>query len=297
MGRINPCDEMEALMHITAEVEEKAFRECLMDIFFVTGIEKQKGGRCMEEKQLRRVEDMTQNQLAEYVVDMLHRMMVHHTLWFREVEHQLGFEAAMEAMEYSWNQTRKISGKRFAEELGYREENGLPEGLLNMERDKQISLIDAIAKNWLAQDGVWFQAVEFKHGMNDAKRCNDSTWDRFSPFEAVSIKKILGLGENPGLEGLERALNFRMYGRLNVQSSHWAEDGSLIFQMNDCRVQSARVRKGLADYPCKSAGLVEYSRFASGIDKRIRTECLGCPPDEHPKEWFCAWRFSLKYDK
>lgn len=248
----------------------------------------------MTERQLNCVEDMNQAQLAEYAVDMLHRMMVHHTLWFREVEHQLGFEAALEAMDYAWSQTRKISGKRIAGELGYREQDGIPDGLIHMERGKQINLIDAIAKNWLAQDGVWFQAVEFKHGMNDAKRCNDSTWGRFSLVEAHSIKRILGLGDKPGLEGLERALNFRMYGRLNVQSSHWAEDGSLIFQMNDCRVQSARVRKGLADYPCKSAGLVEYSRFASGIDKRIRTECLGCPPDDHPQEWFCAWKFSLQ---
>ena len=162
-----------------------------------------------------------------------------------------------------------------------------------MPKERQIKLIDAIAKNWLAQDGVWFQVVEKAHGMNDAKRCNDSTWSRFSPFEAHSIKKLLGLNRHPGLEGLERALNFRMYGRLNRQSCHW-ESGSLIFQMNDCRVQSARVRKGLADYPCKSAGLVEYTRFAEAIDDRIRTECLGCPPDAHPAEWFCAWRFTIK---
>ena len=68
---------------------------------------------------------------------------------------------------------------------------------------------------------------------------------------------------------------------------------ALIFEMNDCRVQSARVRKGLADYPCKSAGLVEYARFAEAIDDRIRTECIGCPPDAHPAEWFCAWKFTI----
>ncbi|NLV50664.1 MAG: cytosolic protein, partial [Clostridiales bacterium] len=153
--------------------------------------------------------------------------------------------------------------------------------------------IDSIAKNWLAQDGVWFQAVEFTHGMNDAKRCNDSTWVRFSPFEAWSIKRLLGLGDKPGLKGLERALNFRMYGRLNVQSCQWEAENCLIFHMNDCRVQSARVRKGLEDYPCKSAGLVEYSSFAEAIDPRIKTECLGCPPDPHPAQWFCAWKFTL----
>lgn len=244
-------------------------------------------------KDLMRPEDMNQEQLAEYIIEMMHRMMVHHTLWFREVEHQMGFEAALEAMDYAWEKTEKISMKRLASELGFEQENGIPDALKSMDKEKQLSLTDAIAKNWLAQDGVWFQAVEFVHGMNDAKRCNDSCWGRFSPFEAHSIKKLLHLEEHPGLEGLEKALNFRMYGRLNVQSCIW-EDGALIFQMNECRVQTARIRKGLDDYPCKSAGLVEYARFAKGIDDRIKTTCIGCPPDEHPENWFCAWKFTLE---
>lgn len=242
-----------------------------------------------------RAEDMDQEQLAEYIAEMLHRMMVHHTLWFREVEHQLGFEKALQAMDYAWSRTKEISGKRFAEELGYEQENGIPAALKTMPKERQLLLLDAIAKNWLAQDGVWFQAVEFTEGMNDAKRCNDSTWSRFSLFEAHSIKQLLGMGPHPGLDGLERALNFRMYGRLNTQSCR-REDGALIFEMNECRVQSARIRKGLDDYPCKSGGLVEYARFASGIDSRIKTECLGCPPDPHPDGWFCAWRFTIPQD-
>jgi hypothetical protein len=40
--------------------------------------------------------------------------------------------------------------------------------------------------------------------------------------------------------------------------------------------------------------MVEYTYFARAIDDRIKTECIGCPPDAHPEEWFCAWRFSLK---
>jgi hypothetical protein len=246
----------------------------------------------MDEK-IMRAEDMDQRQLAEYILEMIHRMNVHHTLWFREVEHQLGFEKALKAMEYAWTQTKKISMKRFAGEFGFNQEDGVPDFLYDMPKEKQLALIDDIAKNWIAQDGVWFQAVEFAEGMNDAKRCNDSTWGRFSPFEAWSIKNLLGMGEHPGLDGLERALNFRMYGRLNVQSCR-REGNSLIFEMNNCRVQAARMRKGLDDYPCKSGGLVEYARFASGIDDRIKTTCIGCPPDPHPENWFCAWKFTLE---
>jgi len=93
---------------------------------------------------------------------------------------------------------------------------------------------------------------------------------------------------------LKAALHFRIYAGINVQSIIDESPQSIIFQMNDCRVQSARKKKGMEDYPCKSAGVVEYRTFASTIDPRIVTECVGCPPDAHPDEWFCAWRFKLK---
>ena len=238
-----------------------------------------------------RPEYMNSRELSELLIDMMHRMAVHHTLWFREVEHQLGFEKAMEVMQDAWSNTRNISVRRLEETLGLKAEDGVPQALLEMPGEKILSVLDMVAKDWIAMDGVWFQAVEKRYGMNDAKRCNDSTWGRFSPFEAKSVKKLLGLTEHPGLKGLETALNFRMYGRLNVQSCRYDEDGTLIFTMDRCRVQAARRRRQMEDYPCKSAGLVEYSRFASAIDDRIRTECICCPPDPHPESFDCGWRF------
>lgn len=240
-----------------------------------------------------RAEDLSSEELTEYILDVLHRIVVHHTLWFREVEQQLGYEKALAAMDYSWQKIRKNIGERLSDILGFASIDGVPKVLHTLPIKKRLELLDGLAKCWLAQDGVWFQAVEFTEGMQKAKLCNDATWEHFSPFEAWSIKKMLGLSEHSGLEGLEQALNFRIYGRINEQSTHW--DGeALIFEMNNCRVQSARNRKGLADYPCKSAGLVEYSYFAKGIDTRIRTECVACPPDAHPKDWFCAWKFTLQ---
>ena len=69
-----------------------------------------------------------------------------------------------------------------------------------------------------------------------------------------------------GLEGLKQALEYRFYTFVNKQSISEETETSFIFRMNDCRVQSARKRKGLDDYPCKSAGIVEYTTFAETID-------------------------------
>jgi hypothetical protein len=237
--------------------------------------------------------ELTHEETARFILDLFHRTIIHHALWFSEVGHQMGLEKALEILHVATKRSYDIQMKHLSETLGFTMRDGIPAPLLDMDDQALLTLKDRVAKNWLANDGVWFQAVEFSEGMNDAKRCNDSCWARFSPFEASSIKQFLQLPENPGLDGLKRALGFRVYAGINTQAIVEETPESFVFQMNQCRVQAARKRKGLADYPCKSGGLVEYSYFAKTIDKRIRTECIGCPPDAHPDTWYCAWKFSL----
>jgi len=246
-----------------------------------------------EERKNVKLEDRSQEELVRFIMNMSQRQAVHNALWFSEVDHQLGMKPALDALEKVTEEFSRIEMERLGKSLGFEVKNGVPAPLLNIPREKLLELTGEISKNWLAMDGLWFQSLEKKYGMNDAKRCNDSCWHRFSQVEARMIKYFLGLPERAGLEGLQQALGYRMYSRINVQSIIKESDSSIVFQMNDCRVQSARKRKGMDDYPCKSAGLVEYGRFATGIDDRIKTECLGCPPDKHPEEWFCAWRFTL----
>ena len=52
----------------------------------------------MKEKTM---ETITAEERAAHIIDMFHRMTVHHTLWFREAEHQLGFEKALNIMDLS----------------------------------------------------------------------------------------------------------------------------------------------------------------------------------------------------
>ena len=239
------------------------------------------------------VEDLSSEELSRLIMEMFHRIIVHHGLWFTEVRHQMGGEAALKALFDASERSLGIQLKRFSKHFGFQIQNGVPEPLLKMSKDSLLELLDSVAVNWLANDGVWFQAVEFNHGMNDAKRCNDSCWAHFSPFEARSIKNLLQLPAQPGLEGLKNALQYRLYARINTQSFVDEGPGSFVFQMNACRVQAARNRKGLDDYPCKSGGLVEYTYFARTIDPRIVTSCISCPPDPHPDDFFCAWRFKI----
>lgn len=166
-------------------------------------------------------------------------------------------------------------------------------GLAVLPTEKLQLLLTDFAKRWLAHDGLWFQAVESAHGMDEAIRLDKQAWDKFSELEAKRIMEFLEIQPGGGLEALARALQLRLYAFVNRQEAFFVEPGRLVFRMNSCRVQEARKRKGLPDFPCKEVGLVEYSVFARTIDSRIKTRCLACPPDEHPEDWYCGWEFTI----
>jgi len=163
----------------------------------------------------------------------------------------------------------------------------------DLSREDLLRLLDVYAKNWLAHDGCWFLALEERFGIETAIEMDIRSWERFSEAEARRIMETFGIPENGGLAALEQALGYRLYARLNRQEVLWTDDGALEFQMTDCRVQSARRRKGLPDFPCKPVGLMEYTVFARAVDPRIVTTCLVCPPDD-TGDIFCRWRFTLE---
>ena len=163
----------------------------------------------------------------------------------------------------------------------------------HLSREELFGLLEDAARLRLAHDGLWFQAVEKAYGMDRAIHMDAEAWERFTVIEAKRIMKRQGIEQGGGIPALVRALNFRLYAYINKQEIVQESDRRLIFRMRECRVQQARQRKGLPDFPCKSVGLVEYTGFARTIDSRIETRCLCCPPDEHPPEYFCAWEFTL----
>jgi hypothetical protein len=163
--------------------------------------------------------------------------------------------------------------------------------LKNIPRDILDGMLEDFAKNWLAHDGLWFQAVEKECGMETAIRLDTEAWEKFTRIEAKRIMERHNIPPNGGLSALKKALGFRLYAFLNEQTITDETENSFVFKMVDCRVQSARRRKNLPLFPCKSVGIVEYTEFAKTIDPSIRTECLACPPDSGDRDFYCGWRF------
>jgi hypothetical protein len=165
--------------------------------------------------------------------------------------------------------------------------------LRQLSKDELIDLLEDAAKNWLAHDGLWFLAAEEKFDMETAIELDRRAWEQFTVVEAKRIIRRLRIEPGGGIPALKQALQRRLYAYINVQEILDIDERTVTFRMNKCRVQTARQRKGLPDFPCKPVGMVEYTNFARTIDPRLRTRCIACPPDDHPDAYWCAWEFTL----
>jgi len=162
-----------------------------------------------------------------------------------------------------------------------------------LSHENLLKLAEVFAKNWLAHDGCWFLAAEEKYNLDIAIDLDTRSWKRFAAAEARRIKSTFRLSESGGLKALDDSFSYRLYSMINKQETEWLDQDTLIFRMLECRVQKARRRKNLPDFPCKPVGIVEFSTFAKTIDERISTECIQCPPDD-TGNIYCVWKFTCK---
>ena len=162
-----------------------------------------------------------------------------------------------------------------------------------LQEDCKKELADA-AKNWIAMDGLWFQAVEQEYGLEAAVLLDRKVWEQYAKIEALRIKERLWLPEQGGLDALETAFCNRLFTHVNETEISRPDKNTLVVTTRTCRVQAARERKGMPLFPCRSVGLVEFPVFAATIDPRVITECLSCPPETLKGIPYCSWKFTIK---
>jgi hypothetical protein len=141
-------------------------------------------------------------------------------------------------------------------------------------------------------DGFWFLFVSDEFDRQTAEKINERVWSKAAGMAARDILKRFQIKEK-GLRGFAKAQKLFPWSII-IGYEFVESDDEIVINVPQCAPQAARIRKGLPEFSCKEMHRGEFTNFARIVDERIQVECLFAPPDPHPEDTFCRWRFTIR---
>jgi hypothetical protein len=162
----------------------------------------------------------------------------------------------------------------------------------SMTPDELRRYIEFLLWHYRVVDSFWFIHVHERFDQATAERINERVWAKAGGLAARDLRTRFQI-EEKGLKGFVRTLRLFPWCIL-IDYRIDESDNQVLLTVPSCPTQEARKKRGLGEYECKEMHRAEFECFAQAVDDRIQVECLFAPPDPHPPETYCQWRFSLR---
>jgi hypothetical protein len=151
--------------------------------------------------------------------------------------------------------------------------------------------LDFLLYHYRVVDAFWFLKTAARFDQATAEALNEEVWAEAGRLGARAIVQRLGV-EQKGLTGFVQAQRLFPWCELIGYQIDQRED-EVVITVPSCPVQRARLDRGLGEFSCREMHHREFASFAAEIDPHIHVECRYAPPDSHPDDCFCEWRFTL----